>query len=276
MTATENTLQFEPLLAVTNGWGPIELSRSNGEQAAGDGRPLTLNGVVYHQGFGVHAGSELRFSLQGANGAECTRFTAALGLDDEVGTQGSVVFQIFLDGVRKYDSGRLTGASPTQQLNLNVTGSQELRLVVTDAGDGRRSDHADWADPKVLCQPSGRLINYDFEFSPDTIEVYKDTTATANLVVSDLGTQDNGLPSGPVSFKVKIFNTSSPLEITLAEPDKTYAATTFPAQFPVRFNLSTSTPGSLQRIELLPVLEDVNAFYGYSRRFDLYWRVLPQ
>ncbi|HEY7132013.1 MAG TPA: PQQ-dependent sugar dehydrogenase, partial [Candidatus Limnocylindrales bacterium] len=33
-----------------NGWGPVEKDRSNGEQAAGDGGPLTLNGTVYAKG----------------------------------------------------------------------------------------------------------------------------------------------------------------------------------------------------------------------------------
>src|SRR6478672_2089119 len=42
-----NTLQYEPFLSATNGWGPVERNHSNGEQAAGDGKTLTLNGVTY-------------------------------------------------------------------------------------------------------------------------------------------------------------------------------------------------------------------------------------
>ena len=44
-----------------NGWGPYEKDRSNNEQAGGDGRVLTLNGVTYAKGLGVHAASDLRF-----------------------------------------------------------------------------------------------------------------------------------------------------------------------------------------------------------------------
>ena len=37
-------------LASSNGWGPVERNLSNGEQAAGDGRTLTINGTTYAQG----------------------------------------------------------------------------------------------------------------------------------------------------------------------------------------------------------------------------------
>jgi hypothetical protein len=149
LTPGRNTLQYERALSSQNGWGPIEKNRSNGEQAAGDGRPLTLNGRVYAQGFGTHAGSDLRFDLLSNPGARCTRFTATVGVDDEVGPRGSVAFQVFLDGVKAYDTGPQTGASAPVPLTLDVSGKQELRLVATDAGDGIAYDHADWADPAL-------------------------------------------------------------------------------------------------------------------------------
>jgi len=40
---------------MTNGWGPVERDRSNGESAPGDGNPLTLDGVVYLKGLGILA-----------------------------------------------------------------------------------------------------------------------------------------------------------------------------------------------------------------------------
>ncbi|WP_229780844.1 NPCBM/NEW2 domain-containing protein, partial [Deinococcus malanensis] len=150
LTPGENNLYFEPILAASNGWGPVEIDRSNGEQAAGDGKTLSINGKTYTRGYGVHAGSELRFSLKGT-GANCTRFTADVGVDDEVGKKGKVVFQVFLDGVKAYDSGAMKGKDPARQVDLDITGKQELRLVVTDAGNGINFDHADWAQPKIFC-----------------------------------------------------------------------------------------------------------------------------
>ncbi|UQN08231.1 NPCBM/NEW2 domain-containing protein [Deinococcus sp. QL22] len=150
LTAGENNLYYEPILAAHNSWGPIEIDRSNGEQQAGDGETLTLNEVTYTRGYGTHAGSELRFSLKGTD-ATCTRFTSQIGIDDEVGSLGTVVFEVYLDGQKAYDSGTMIGASVTKTVDLNITGKQELRLVVTDAGDGIDFDHANWAKPMIFC-----------------------------------------------------------------------------------------------------------------------------
>ncbi|WP_240740919.1 NPCBM/NEW2 domain-containing protein [Deinococcus sp. Arct2-2] len=151
LTPGTNTLQYETASFARNSWGPVERNASNGEQKAGDGTPLTLNGKMYAQGYGVHAGSELRFSLAGTGGAQCNNFTADIGIDDEVGSRGSVVLQVYGDGVKLYDSGVLTGDSATKRVNVGVVGRQELRLIVTDAGNGISFDHADWADPRLEC-----------------------------------------------------------------------------------------------------------------------------
>ena len=134
--------------SATNGWGPVEKDLSNGEKAAGDGKPLTINGVSYARGLGVHANSAVVYSL----GKACTRLTARVGVDDEVGNRGSVSFRVYADGQKLYDSGTLTGRNSSRKLGVNLTGKQQLKLVVTDAGNGRSYDHADWLDPRLECQ----------------------------------------------------------------------------------------------------------------------------
>ncbi len=151
LTPGVNTLQFERVLFAKNAWGPVERNTSNGEQKAGDGHPISLNEQTYPQGYGVHANSELRFSLAGADGAQCSLFSTFVGVDDEVGRRGSVVFQVFVDGVLQASSGVMRGGAPAQALSANIAGKKELRLVVTDAGDGLSYDHADWADPRIYC-----------------------------------------------------------------------------------------------------------------------------
>lgn len=138
-------------IAMTNGWGSAEKDRSNGEQAAGDGLTLTLNGTTYAKGLGVHAASDIRYNL----GGTCSAFTASVGVDDEVGTKGSVVFRVLGDGVILFDSGVMTGATATKTVNVNVSGRNELVLVVTDGGDNADYDHGDWADAKVTCGSTG-------------------------------------------------------------------------------------------------------------------------
>jgi hypothetical protein len=62
----------------------------------------------------------------------------------------SVVFQVYLDGVKVFDSGTMTSTNTTQAVNLDVTGKNELKLIVTDAGNGNTSDHADWAGARLV------------------------------------------------------------------------------------------------------------------------------
>jgi hypothetical protein len=136
-------------VSFTNGWGPIERNKSNGEVASGDGKTITLNGTTYAKGLGVHANSSVVYNLNG----NYAQFLSDIGVDDEVGNSGSVNFQVYLDNVLAYDSGKMTGVSATKSIALDVTGKNQLRLVVTDAGDGMNFDHADWANARLTTTP---------------------------------------------------------------------------------------------------------------------------
>ncbi len=128
--------------SAVNGWGPVEKNRSNGDKGATDGRTITLDGQTYAKGLGTHASSDIRYQLGGA----WSTFTAKVGVDDEVGTRGSVTFQVYVDGVLAFDSGVMTGSSATKSVDVSVAGKNQLRLVVTTGGDNDWFDHADWAD----------------------------------------------------------------------------------------------------------------------------------
>nr|WP_235451698.1 NPCBM/NEW2 domain-containing protein [Streptomyces olivochromogenes] len=134
--------------SATNGWGPVEPDRSNGEKAAGDGHTLTINGTTYAKGLGTHAASDVTYYL----GGTCSRLTVNVGVDDEAGgTNGSVVFRLYRDDTLVADSGRMTGADAAKSLSADLTGGIELRLAATDSGDGLNYDHADWATPQLTC-----------------------------------------------------------------------------------------------------------------------------
>lgn len=131
----------------TNGWGPVERDLSVGESAGGDGNPITIGGVVYEKGLGTHAAASIQVYL----GGRCTTFTAAVGLDDETTEPGSVTFQVLADDETVYDSGVLR-PGPATEVTADVTGARMLTLKVTDGGDGKNFDHADWADARLNCQ----------------------------------------------------------------------------------------------------------------------------
>lgn len=136
-----------PWMSTVNGWGPVEKDTSNGEEAAGDGNPLTIGGVVHAKGLGVHSDSAVEYYTGGA----CEKVTAQVGVDDEKDPKGTVTFEIWADGKKTASTGVLTNADAAKGLSADVTGAQVVRLVVTDGGDGRDSDHADWADPVLSC-----------------------------------------------------------------------------------------------------------------------------
>jgi hypothetical protein len=129
-----------------NGWGQMQLDTSNGEQGKNDGHVLTIGGKGYDKGLGVHAGSEVHYQLDG----KYSTFVSDIGVDDETALLGSVDFQVWADGVKLYDSGTVTGADGRKSVSVDVSGKKELTLIVTDAGDGKDSDHADWANARLF------------------------------------------------------------------------------------------------------------------------------
>ena len=82
----------------------------------------------------------------------CTAFSAAVGVDDEVaGDRGSIVFQVYLDTVKVFDSGTMTGSTANLAVNVDTTGKSALRLVVAAGPGGVDYGHGDWADAKLTC-----------------------------------------------------------------------------------------------------------------------------
>jgi hypothetical protein len=129
----------------TNGWGPAEKDMSNGETGAGDGATITLDGIQYPKGLGVHAPSDTRYALNGT----CTgSFIADVGVDDEAGSNGSMTFEVWLDGVKVFDSGVMTGTTLRKPVQVSVAGKNELKLITTTNGDPSW-DHGDWAGARV-------------------------------------------------------------------------------------------------------------------------------
>jgi alpha-galactosidase len=133
--------------SAANGWGPAERDQSNAEQAAGDGVVLTVGGVSYVKGIGAHAAGDIAIAL----GGSCERFTAVAGVDGETtSAAASVVFSVTADGATLFTSPTVR-AGGVVTVNVDVTGRSTLHLVVGNAGDGINSDHADWADARLMC-----------------------------------------------------------------------------------------------------------------------------
>jgi NPCBM/NEW2 domain/Domain of unknown function (DUF1929)/Glyoxal oxidase N-terminus len=133
----------------SSGHGPFERDMSNGAEKSGDGQTLTINGKTYSKGLGVASPSELVFELGGV----CAQFSAEVGVDDLWNMpEGSVTFEVYADGEKLWESGLMTVADPFKETDkLTIADKQQLKLVVTDGGNGGKDDYADWANAAIVC-----------------------------------------------------------------------------------------------------------------------------
>lgn len=124
------------LTKMTTGWGSPQADKSV------SGKPLAIGGRAFARGVGTHAPSALHVQLDGRT----TRFRAEVGVDDATEGRGSLRFEVFADGRKRFDSGPMKGGDSAQAVDVDLTGVRALLLLVTST-DGRIDyDHADWAD----------------------------------------------------------------------------------------------------------------------------------
>ena len=131
---------------------PVSATQDDGElqkNRSREGNPLTVAGKVYARGLGTHASSEILYQV----GNRYRRLEAEVGVDDEKGGAGTVVFQVYADGRKVFDSGVMRGHDPAKRVSVPLDDVDELLLAVTDAGDGIVCDHADWASARLLGNP---------------------------------------------------------------------------------------------------------------------------
>jgi len=106
-----------------------------------EGKPLSVGGKKYERGLGVHADSKISFLLNG----KFSSLHVVPGPDDA--HKGLVEMKILVDGKQVFASGKVSSAGfQGKEVNIPVSGANELTLVVTDAGNGKGGDHASWAD----------------------------------------------------------------------------------------------------------------------------------
>ncbi len=132
-------LETLDLSFVEQGWGEPHANQSV------DGHPLKIGGETFAHGLGTHANSTFRIAL----GGRAERFSAKVGVDDEIGQRGSVVFKVLGDGKTLWDSGKMRGGEPAKEISVDLRGVKILTLSVGDAGDDINYDHADWADAQI-------------------------------------------------------------------------------------------------------------------------------
>jgi alpha-galactosidase len=111
------------------------------------GGPLTIHGTVYPHGLWANSIADIDYFV----GGDCTRFTSDLGIDDSVQGKGSVIYQIFADGQKVYDSGVVTNTTPTVHADVDISGAQILQLHVAEGNGTNQFGNADFGSPQLTC-----------------------------------------------------------------------------------------------------------------------------
>lgn len=117
------------------------------DQSAAKG-PLRLGGRTFEKGIGVHARSELAF----AAGKKYRRLSGTIGIDEGTGGRGDCVFVVRGDGKELFRR-RVTGGDDPAELSVDVSGVDELRLIVEPGENLDLADHANWCDIRLLRDP---------------------------------------------------------------------------------------------------------------------------
>ncbi|MCE9544597.1 MAG: NPCBM/NEW2 domain-containing protein [Planctomycetia bacterium] len=107
--------------------------------------PLQVGNRKFARGLGVHARSQLRYTIDGKFDA----LIAAIGIDAETAGQGDCVFVVQGDGRELYRQ-RVVASDAARDIKVDVHGVRDLTLLVEPGEDLDLADHADWAEARLL------------------------------------------------------------------------------------------------------------------------------
>lgn len=129
----------------------LEVSMQNGYETVvydksiigGDLRLLdeNKNEQIFEKGLGAHAPAEFVYNIEGQG---FNYFCSYVGIDRNVGDNGTVIFIVKVDGVEKYNSGLMRGSDSYKSVNVDITGAKTLTLVI-DTYEHNANDHSNFA-----------------------------------------------------------------------------------------------------------------------------------
>lgn len=159
-----------------NGWDTGKKDQSN------DGNPITIAGVVYAKGLGMHAPSEVHYPICDYG---YDYFMSYIGHDDEANGGNGVIFIVAVDNDTVFTSDAKKWGVAAELIKIDISSGDTLKLIMDDDND-MGYDHANWADPIFYLRPVGiddqhvllptetELVgNYPNPFNPTTQIVFK-------------------------------------------------------------------------------------------------------
>ncbi|MEL7497466.1 MAG: NPCBM/NEW2 domain-containing protein [Planctomycetota bacterium] len=113
------------------------------------GNPLTLvdsqgRPIVFKKGIGVQSTSELTYANDGFN-----RLRASVGIDRETRGRGDCEAVIRGDGIELW-SRRIQGGNPPEPVDIDISGIEQVTLIVNAGREFDLADHLDWGEIRML------------------------------------------------------------------------------------------------------------------------------
>ncbi len=134
------------ILGQSQTWGSLGLNKAAHADPA-SALALQIHDKKYSRGLGHHSMGEIVIDV--SEGYE--RFEAEVGLQWQGGgAPGSVVFQVLVDGEKRFDSGVMKENDDPKPVSVPLAGAQTLSLKLTDAGDGRGFDAGNWCEARLI------------------------------------------------------------------------------------------------------------------------------
>jgi alpha-galactosidase len=117
--------------------------------------PLIIGRQHFERGLGTHANSEIVIDIPGGN---ARAFSAFVGIDGNRGILGSVQFMVEIGGHEVFHTATLRGGDEPAAVDVEIPpAATRLVLKVDTTPDGPSSDHADWANAKLLMRDGSTL-----------------------------------------------------------------------------------------------------------------------
>ena len=114
-----------------------------------EGNPLTLGlsgsgrTVRFEKGLGTSAFTRIEYD----NSEGFTRFRAVVGIDVETGGRGDCQVSVVGDGIQLW-TGRVKADDDPAPVSVDITGLQQISLVVEPGEQFDLADHVDWGEAR--------------------------------------------------------------------------------------------------------------------------------
>jgi hypothetical protein len=111
-----------------------------------DGKPITMGGVTYGVGIGMHAWTRMQFVVPEG----VVAFEGIIGLSDTASDcdRTAVTFEVWTDDDRRiFASGPFSEGTPPRRIRVPLDATATVELVLTEGGNGHDCDQGNWAAP---------------------------------------------------------------------------------------------------------------------------------